>query len=87
VERIDVSEVEKSLVINAKRIFPKEALGTNIEDFLVMIMDRNIKTVSSRVQESELSNRSSSSSLITRSSPNPAAGWVIKNEKIAHRDR
>lgn len=45
-ERIDISEVEKSLVINAKRILPKELRGTNIEDFLSIIMDRNIKTLS-----------------------------------------
>jgi len=46
VERIDISEIEKSLVINAKRILPKELQGTNIEDFLYIIMDRNIKNVS-----------------------------------------
>jgi hypothetical protein len=56
VERIDISEVEKSLVINARRIIPKELQGTNIEDFLYIIMDRNIKTASflRGLQEKEL---------------------------------
>ena len=45
-EGINLSEVEKSLVINGRRIPPKEAGQANIESFVVMMMEHNLKTIS-----------------------------------------
>ncbi|MBM3246791.1 MAG: diguanylate cyclase, partial [Candidatus Omnitrophica bacterium] len=46
VESIDLSEVEKGLVINDKRISPREIEQANIDKFLAMMMEYNLKTVS-----------------------------------------
>lgn len=46
VERLNLSEVEKSLVVNGKRISPKEAEQANIENFLTLIMEHSLKTIS-----------------------------------------
>jgi len=56
VERIDISEVEKSLVINAKRVPPKQLQDGGIEDFVYLMMDRSIKTISfiKGLQENEV---------------------------------
>ncbi|MFH1457843.1 MAG: diguanylate cyclase [Candidatus Omnitrophota bacterium] len=86
-ERIDISEVEKSLVINAKRIFPKELRRTNIEDLLYLIMDRNIKTISfaKGLQEKELNSLIGYLSLDYQEVMN-LGSWkdLLKKEHITH---
>ncbi|MFZ2937506.1 MAG: diguanylate cyclase [Candidatus Omnitrophota bacterium] len=58
VERIDISEVEKSLVINANRLSPKELQDANFENFTYFMMGRKIKTISfiKGLEEKEIAN-------------------------------
>ncbi|MCX5703489.1 MAG: diguanylate cyclase, partial [Candidatus Omnitrophica bacterium] len=55
-ESLVISEVEKSLVINGKRLSPSEAKYTNAEHLLSIIMEHNIKTIAFKrgLKEEEL---------------------------------
>ncbi len=45
-EHLNLAEIEKSLVINGKRISPKETEQANAEYLLALMLERNIKTIS-----------------------------------------
>ncbi len=57
-ERVDICEVEKSLVINRKRVLPKDLQEGSLDTFLIIMMDYNLKSVSflRGVKEAELNN-------------------------------
>ena len=43
---LEYCEVEKGLVINSRRISPKEIAQANVENFLSLMLEQNLKSVS-----------------------------------------
>ena len=87
VDSLVITEVEKSLIINGKRLSPTEADYTKAEDFLYIMMEHSIKTLSLKkgLREYELN------SLIchlseARKDITDTGGWaaIINRESLEH---